>query len=448
MGGCPFGFLHRKKGNKEFIHQAHFKEKNRLDSTFILNNKDLSVQTKFVGLTERDIEHLIELQPIIINNVDRIVTAFYGKLQEIPHLMEIINEHSTIDRLKNTLAHYLFEMVSGKIDEEYIDNRIRIGKVHNKIKLFPEWYIGAYTLIQNELFAILLDENLPVDTIKKLYLSFQKLCSFDMQIGISTYIESYTASMMKLNEIQLLQQQLDDSAATLAAGAKETTSSIFDKETLVNQMLSEINGISSISADTLSMVELGKHEVTASLEQVDEVVTLIEETNDLIELLTASSNEIGAIVQTIRSISHQTNILSLNAAIEAQRAGVHGRGFSVVALEVRKLAAQTQSSLDNIHRQIHMVQSTVGKFQSSYKRIAEDASLLRSVNEKIISILNNTVDGVKISSEKIQNFNGIMDEFQKTFEEITGASYQVAQMAEQLNNVNHQLSLKLIENTS
>ncbi|MGP7819089.1 protoglobin domain-containing protein [Niallia sp. 01092] len=445
MARCPFGFLHRKKGEEKSSYPSHFSSKSNKEPAITFNNGDLSFQTKFVGLTEQDMEHLLELQPIMVNNADKIVNAFYGKLQGIPHLMNIINEHSTIDRLKKTLTQYLLEMVSGKVDENYIENRIRIGKVHNKIKLFPEWYIGAYTLIQNELFTILLDENLPINKIKQLYFSFQKLCSFDMQIGISTYIEAYTASMMKLSEIQILQQQLDDSAATLAAGAEETTSAIFDKEKLLNQMLSEVNGISTISTDTLRTVELGKQEVTSSLKQVDAVVTLIEETQHLTKLLTASSNEIGVIVQTIRGISNQTNILSLNAAIEAERAGVHGRGFSVVAQEVRKLATQTQASLDNIHGQISTVQNTVDKFESSYQRIAQDASLLRSVNEKIISILNNTVGSVKNNSERINNFNTIMDEFQRTFEEITGASYQVAQMAEQLNEVNHQLSLKLVD---
>ncbi|MFT8320211.1 MAG: globin-coupled sensor protein [Bacillus sp. (in: firmicutes)] len=445
MAGCPFGFLHRNKGDKESIHSSNVNSNNKGNLKLTINNQDLSVQTKFVGLTEQDMEFLIELRPIMEKNADRIVTAFYRNLQQIPHLINIINEHSTIDRLKKTLTHYLLEMVSGKIDERYIENRIRIGKIHNKIKLFPEWYIGAYTLIQNEMFVILTNEKLPLDKAKSLYLSFQKLCSFDMQIGISTYIESYTSSMMKLNEIHTLQQQLDDSAATLAAGAEETTSAISDKENLVNQMLIEINEINTISTDTLSEVELGKQEVASSLEQVDEVVTLIEETKHLTKHLTESSKEIGAIVQTIRGISNQTNILSLNAAIEAQRAGIHGKGFSVVAKEVRKLATETQKSLDNIHGQISMVQRTVGKFESSYNRIAEDASLLKVVNEKIISTLSNTVDSVKHSSEKIQNFHGIVDEFQRTFEEITGASYQVAQMAEQLNEVNHQLSLKLIE---
>jgi len=445
MTRCPFHFFKRvkKKSEHEKLSFEYDKKENANQRELFFEMQRLSVQSKFVGLTEQDIKHIMELRPIIQKNIDRIVTAFYNKLQEIPYLMNIINQHSTIDRLKQTLSQYLLEMVSGTIDEQYISKRIKIGKVHNRIHLFPEWYIGAYTLIQNEVFSILGEEDMPRTTLWSLYTSFQKICSFDMQIGISTYIESYTFSMMKLHEMELLQQQLGDSAATLAAGAEQTTAAISEKKSLLNSMLEEINVIKDISKKVLHKVEDGKKEVASSLRQVDHVVTLIEETQNLIAQLTASSSEIGAIVQTIRSISNQTNILSLNAAIEAQRAGAHGKGFSVVAQEVRNLANQTQEALDHISSQIVMAQCAVDQFESSYKRIAEDAGSLRIVNEKIISALMHTVDNVESHTERIGDFSTIMHEFQSTFEEISASSYQVAQLAEELNHVNHQLSAKL-----
>lgn len=444
MTGCPFGFLHRKKGNSKTRYHANIVSSTKGNEELLsIKEGELANQTRFVGLTHEDLKNLIELKPIIEANAERIVHKFYERLQEIPHLMHIIDQHSTIDKLKKTLIQYLIDMVEGKIDDRYIANRIRIGKVHNRIKLFPEWYIGAYSLIQNEVLIILSEEKLSVETLVPLYLSFQKLCSFDMQIGIATYIESYTASMMKLEEIQVLQKQLDESAATLAAGAEETTSAITDKERLVHHMLSEIKGINSISFELLQKVDKGKQDVLLSLEQVEEVVDLIDSTEKQTKQLAHASNEIGTIIKTIRGISHQTNILSLNAAIEAQRAGVNGKGFAVVAQEVRKLANETQSALDNIHDQIYEVQNTVEIFENSYKKIAEDASSLKQVNQKIINMLNSTLENVKENSNRIEKFSSIMDNFQNTFEEITEASYQVATMAEKLNEVNHDLSEKL-----
>ncbi|KAB7668791.1 globin-coupled sensor protein [Bacillus sp. B1-b2] len=442
MSGCPFEFLHRKKGNSKHSHD--YPMHHNQDTKLSLGAQEvLHTQSKFVGLTESDLANLKELRPIMERSANRIVTAFYARLKEIPHLLQIIDKHSTIDRLKVTLEQYLIEMVQGKVDEKYIQGRIRIGQVHNRIKLFPEWYIGAYTLIQNELYSVLKEEELHPDKMESLFLSFQKLCSFDMQIGISTYIKSYTASMMKLNEIKSLQEKLDESAATLAAGAEETTSSISDKETLVNHMISEIKNINHVSAEMVKKVELGKQEVSTSLVQVDDLAKTIKDTKNLTKKLADSSDEIGIIVQTIRSISNQTNILSLNASIEAQRAGVHGKGFAVVASEVRKLATQTQLALDNIHHQISMVQETISDFEKHYVRISEDASSLKYVNEKIMGVLDNTVENVEETSERIERFNMVINDFKNTFEEISAASFQVASMAEHLNNLNYQISSKL-----
>ncbi len=143
----------------------------------------------------------------------------------MPHLKRIIDNHSTIDRLKQTLRAYLMDMVSGEVGEQYVIRRKVIGNVHNRIGLFPEWYLGAYTIIQNEVLRILMEE-LPPTEATNVYHSFAKLCSLDMQIAIETYIEAYTSSMMKLNEIAELQHRLTESSTTLASSAEETTASI------------------------------------------------------------------------------------------------------------------------------------------------------------------------------------------------------------------------------
>ena len=263
-----------------------------------------------------------------------------------------------------------------------------------------------------------------------------------MQIGIQTYIESYTSSMMKLNEVEELQSKLNDSSASLAASAEETTASIAAKESIVEQMLSEVESITDSSKRMILSVEEGKQDVSEALTKVDKVVDLIEQTKTLTYEMSESSNKIGQVVKTIRGISNQTNILSLNAAIEAARAGEHGRGFSIVAQEVRKLAHQTEQALDHIQGQIGTVQETVEKFEDSFHQIVEETSLFRESNRNIIGILENSVDNVKSADSRIHNFNGFIYEFKKTFEEISDASHKIAEMAEELSYLNHELTDK------
>lgn len=451
MGGCPFK---RILGGQEGAIRLFGKGKpyaeettEPLFSTFSqglskLKGQSVGGQIEFVGLSDDDIKNLAELKPILEKYAPLIVEAFYGKLQEMPNLMAIINKHSTIEKLKITLVQYLLDMVSGQIGEEYVRRRKIIGKVHNHIGLFPEWYIGAYTLIQNEMLLLLTKECSSWEEVMKYYLSFQRLCSFDMQIGIQTYIEAYTSSMMKLNEIKELQNRLNDSSATLATTAEETTSAIANKEEVVNELLLEIESINRSSKMTISTVDKGREDISEALMKMDNVVDLIEKTKVLTEEMSDSQKNIGQIVKTIRGISNQTNILSLNAAIEAARAGEHGKGFSIVAQEVRKLASETEQALDHIQGQIGTVQETIIKFDTSFLQMIEEASLFRETNRSLVQMLEDSVKNVTANDGRLHHLSGFIREFKKTFDEIAASSHQIAVMAEQLSHLNMELTGK------
>ncbi|WP_108671713.1 globin-coupled sensor protein [Peribacillus acanthi] len=400
-------------------------------------------QFKFVGLSKEDLINQLKMRPIIEAHAEQIVNSFYSRLLEIPHLTTIIQEHSTVERLKQTLTRYVLDMVSGEIGEQYIIGRKMIGKVHNRIGLFPEWYIGAYTLLQNEVLQVLTSSIDRKEEIAQLYLSFQRLCSFDMQIAIETYIESYTASMLKLGEIESIQNNLNDSSARLAASAEETTSCIENKEESIKQMIEEIDSIQEISQNMIKQVEAGKENVVSSLTKVDGIVDLIHTTKNMTLELTECSAQIGHVVKSIRGISNQTNILSLNAAIEAARAGEHGRGFSIVAQEVRKLARQTESALDDIQQQIATVQATIDKFDKSFRILVSETSDFREMNSHIIEILDQSVESVKVNDSRISQFAIAVSNFNKTFEDITYASYEIAKMAESLSHLNMELTDKI-----
>jgi len=406
-----------------------------------LSATDYYQQLVFIGLTEKDFQLLASLRPIFDKHVQAIVNAFYDRIGQITGLVQIIERHSTIDRLKQTLRSYIMDMVSGEVGEKYIRRRKVIGNVHNRIGLLPEWYLGAYSLILNEVLKILLKE-LPPDEAAAAYTSFSKFCMFDIQITIGTYIDSYTSSMMKLNEIETLQHRLTESATILASNSEETSASITEIENHLQDILNEVNQIEVQSTEIAQRVEKGKHDVIDTLTKLDTIAELVHGTKALTTDLTNSSVQIGEIVNAIRNISHQTNILALNANIEAARAGKHGKGFAVVANEVRKLADQTAHSLDYIQNYIDIVQQTIHQFESSFQRIVDETGAFRTVNERVIHVFDQSITDVKSNSEKINAFTEVMNDFQHTFNEISKAAYQIAEMAEQLNFLNHELSDK------
>lgn len=407
-----------------------------------LQKGDIASQLRLVGLKEKDIITLTKLKPLMEEHVVEIVDHFYDNIQAIPHLTEIIEEYSTIHKLKQTLERYILDMVSGDIGKNYIMHRKMIGKVHNQIGLFPEWYIGAYTIIQNEMLTLLIRECDNAEEVGVYYSAFQKLCSIDMQIAIRTYIESYTSSMMKLNEIEELQNKLNDSAASLAASAKQTTSSIMDKEEHVHCILDEFDKIQDEYRDMILQVEVGKESVSDALLKINHVVQLIENVKCLTSDLHENSLQIGEVVQSIRVISMQTNILSLNAGIEAARAGENGKGFSVVAKEVRNLAKQTEVALDAIQQQITSVQNMVTQFDDSFQSIVNETSIFRDVNKEIIGLLNRSIGSMKQSGREIHTLGKGIEDFNVTFKEITEASHQISDMAERLSLLNSELTYK------
>ena len=446
MRGCPFRsiFGTREKGLLKAEENSISKAVPAAEVPIFseIQKGKQAVQLSFIGLEEKDIRILKDLKPIMEKYAGQIVEAFYARIQAVPDLLAMISEHSTIDKLKRTLERYILDMVTGDVGEQYVVKRKVIGSVHNRIGLFPEWYIGAYTIIQKEVLHMLLRE---CDNWKEACMyfeSFQKLCSFDMQIAIQTYIESYTSSMLKLNEIEELQYRLNHSSSILASSARRTTLSLAERDDQVKVMLDNIMEINQDSRSLIQTQETGKDNITRALKRVDDAVGLIEEVKHLTEELNANSLHIGKVVKTIRNISNQTNILSLNAGIEAARAGEHGKGFSIVAQEVRNLARQTEVSLDSIQQQIASVQDTVEKFDEGFQHIVKETSFFRSVNKEIISLLDESVGNVKESDRKIISLGGVIGEFRATFEELTASSFQMTELAEQLSHLNVELSQK------
>ena len=239
---------------------------------------------------------------------------------------------------------------------------------------------------------------------------------------------------------------MNDSAALLAASAKQTTSSIMDKEVQVEKILEEFDVIQEEFKEMISQVELSKGNVSHALLKINQVAELIENVKCLTSDLNENSIQIGEVVKTIRVISMQTNILSLNAGIEAARAGEHGKGFSVVAQEVRNLAKQTEVALDQIQQQVSSVQNMVNKFDNSFQSIVNETSHFSEANKEIIGILNNSVGRMKQSDQRVSTLGNEIGDFQLTFEEVTESSHRISEMAERLSVLNKKLTQKFSGN--
>ena len=135
---------------------------------------------------------------------------------------------------------------------------------------------------------------------------------------------------------------------------------------------------------------------------IHDIAADIESSSRLIAKLGERSQQITAIVNTIRAIADQTNLLALNAAIEAARAGDQGRGFAVVADEVRQLAARTSGSTAEISSMIEMIQSetrqAIDSMDNTRNRAAQGVELANQAGTVILQIREGTSDAVRAVS--------------------------------------------------
>ena len=144
------------------------------------------------------------------------------------------------------------------------------------------------------------------------------------------------------------------------------------------------------------------------IDNIREVISKVENTTSItqdalsqMEGLVEKTNDIKSVIEIIKDIADQTNLLALNAAIEAARAGEHGRGFAVVADEVRKLAEKTQKSLVDIEASINLLNQEV---HSINEVISTNASTMNELNDKTSGMIN-LIDRTKMNSAKSVELN-------------------------------------------
>jgi twitching motility protein PilJ len=273
--------------------------------------------------------------------------------------------------------------------------------------------------------------------------------------SINFAVEALRSLVTTINEtaVQVAAAAQETQAMHLAEAAEHQAQQITSASAAINEIAVSIDEVSKNSAESADVAQRsvqiaakGAEVVRQTIQGMDSIRDQIQETSKRIKRLGESSQEIGSIVELINDIAEQTNILALNAAIQAASAGEAGRGFAVVADEVQRLAERSASATKRIETLVQTIQADTNEAVSSMEqttaevvagaRLAEDAGLalgeIEKVSNDLADLIQNISEAARQQSAAATNISATMNVIQEI---TTQTSVGASQTAESIGNL-------------
>jgi methyl-accepting chemotaxis protein len=225
-------------------------------------------------------------------------------------------------------------------------------------------------------------------------------------------------------------QEITDGSGKLATSARESSKAMEEIALGIQHVVESTMVVSEESHDATKEVLLGNESIQTAVTQMDFIDKSVERSNGLVQALSLRTNEICKVVDLIKNIAGQINLLALNAAIEAARAGEYGRGFSVVADEIRKLAEQSAQSTTEITELIQSIQEDSVRSVEAMSKVQEDMHAgnqsVHNAGQSFAKILS-LVDGV---AQKVQDVSAVMQQISASSQQVSASVEEVAQVTQ------------------
>ncbi|MDO8915009.1 MAG: HAMP domain-containing methyl-accepting chemotaxis protein [Coriobacteriia bacterium] len=302
----------------------------------------------------------------------------------------------------------------------YIGGRMLmpLDSVVESVKLATQGEIGHKAIVKSE------DE---FGTLAK---------SYNQMLDLIVYLITQTQESSKRlaqssSDILSATEQQASGAAEQAASISQTTATMEELAATYRQIADNADSVVRMAEATLGSAESGQQAVMNTMESMDQIKTRAQSSANKILALGERSQQIGQVLSIINNIADQTKILALNAAIEAARAGEAGRGFSVVAIEIRKLAESVVSSTGEISTIMTEIQSAANDLvistEQELKQVGEGVELGHVTSDSLEQIL----DMIEQTTSSAKEISVATQQQRTATEQVVKAMKEVAQVAQQ-----------------
>lgn len=261
----------------------------------------------------------------------------------------------------------------------------------------------------------------------------------ETMVDMVTKLANITDVSLKAN------QKITEQTQGLLEGSNENTIAVEKADQRMQDIAEQLAGLSHMNHTTAKLTDdIGEHskdnqvridDATLNMEQI---YTSTNECKEIISRLGEESKEIIGIIQTITSISSQTNILALNASIEAARAGEHGKGFAVVAEEIQKLSEQTKNAVEGIRTIVHEVvrntEEAVSAMEKNVQYTQSGMDSIQKANDSTTQITNYNKELV----QQIHEIDNVAEIIRQKSDEVSESMRRISDNAQQnCNAVEH-----------